>query len=192
MGNYSPPNNSIEHLEFTDITQTVSIADLELHQWRIDEITGYSTSNGTSFDDLTWEVTSKSFTYHSLFEYAVFRKVYYTTVTEDETDLIFGTAKNIPLLPPDYDVLYKSDVPDSSITVTFNIVGQQRTGTEQSTGDSGDGGGSGTTIVWSSWYDWADTYTITITTNIDRHCKLLQQAAQNGIFCKNSPLQPEW
>lgn len=191
---YSPMNSSIEHLEFTEISQTVSIVDQPLQQWMIDEITGYTTSNQMTFDDLTWQVSSKSFSYSSLFEYAVLRKVYYTTLSDDQTVLNYGTAENIPLLPPIYDVLYQSDVPDESMTVTFHLKGQTRTGTESSGGgDGGDSGGSQSpTVIWSDWSDWEDDYTITITTNIDQHAKLLQQAASNSRLAKNSPTKPDW
>lgn len=200
MASYSPPNSTVEHLEFTNIRQTIAIADEELHQWKVQQVTGYSTSNGVRFDDLQFYVDdpvngSKSWTYTSMFEYAVNRHLKYDIVSDDQTYLIYGEVNNIPELPEIYDNLYHSDPPAESMTVTMNIAGLQRTGSEQTTGgDPETGEGGTTTIVWGNWYQWNDTYTITITTNYTKHAELIQKACQEQRFVKNNVdgIQPTW
>lgn len=184
---FSPGNQTISILEFTPTTQTVSIVDQPTQQWRITSIDGYTTSNGMVFDDLTWSTTEKSFTFTSEFMYAVLRKVYYTTLSDDQSELYYGAADNIPLLPPVYDVLYRSDYPQQSMMVSFNIVGQTRTGDESSSDDSGS-----STVVWGSWVEWSQQYTITITTNMDKHSQLLRQACMQSRLAANSPTKPSW
>lgn len=195
MADYSPSNNSLEHLEFTNITQSIAIVNQELHQWKVQQITGYSTSNGVTFPDLKFTVSdpvngSQSWSYSSLFEYAVDRHVYYTVLSDDQLSLSYGDVNNLTNLPEVYDNLYKSDPPAESMTVTMHLKGLQRTGHESTSTDSQ--GNPTTTIVWSAWSDWTDSYTITITTNLDKHMQLLQHAIQQQRFVKNSTIKPEW
>ena len=195
MATYSPSNNSLEHLEFTNITQSIAIVNQELHQWKVQQITGYSTSNGVTFPDLKFMVGdpvngSQSWSYNSLFEYAVDRHVYYTVLSDDQMSLSYGDVNNLTNLPEVYDNLYKSDPPAESMTVTMHLKGLQRTGHESTSTDSQ--GNPTTTIVWSPWGDWTDSYTITITTNLDKHMQLLQHAIQQQRFVKNSSVPPEW
>ena len=195
MANYSPSNNSLEHLEFTNITQSVAIVNQELHQWKVQQITGYSTSNGVTFPDLKFTVNdpvngSQSWSYSSLFEYAVDRHVYYTVLSDDQMSLSYGDVNNLTNLPEVYDNLYKSDPPAESMTVTMHLKGLQRTGHESTSTDSQ--GNPTTSIVWSGWSDWTDNYTITITTNLDKHMQLLRHAIQQQRFVKNSSIKPEW
>lgn len=195
MADYSPSNNSLEHLEFTNIIQSIAIVNQELHQWKVQQITGYSTSNGVTFPDLKFTVSdpvngSQSWSYSSLFEYAVNRHVYYTVLSDDQLSLSYGDVNNLTKLPEVYDNLYKSDPPAESMTVTMHLKGLQRTGHESTSTDSQ--GNPTTTIVWSPWSDWTDNYTITITTNLDKHMQLLQHAIQQQRFVKNSPVAPEW
>lgn len=195
MANYSPSNNSLEHLEFTNITQSIAIVNQELHQWKVQQITGYSTSNGVTFPDLKFTVSdpvngSQSWSYSSLFEYAVDRHVYYTVLSDDQLSLSYGDVNNLTNLPDVYDNLYKSDPPAESMTVTMHLKGLQRTGHESTSTDSQ--GNPTTSIVWSPWGDWTDNYTITITTNLDKHMQLLQHAIQQQRFVKNSSIAPEW
>lgn len=195
MADYSPSNNSLEHLEFTNITQSVAIINQELHQWKVQQITGYSTSNGVTFPDLKFTVSdpvngSQSWSYSSLFEYAVDRHVYYTVLSDDQLSLSYGDVNNLTNLPEVYDNLYKSDPPAESMTVTMHLKGLQRTGHESTSTDSQ--GNPTTSIVWSPWSDWTDNYTITITTNLDKHMQLLQHAIQQQRFVKNSTIKPEW
>lgn len=195
MADYSPPNNSLEHLEFANITQSVAIVNQELHQWKVQQITGYSTSNGVTFPDLKFTVSdpvngSQSWSYSSLFEYAVDRHVYYTVLSDDQLSLSYGDVNNLTNLPEVYDNLYKSDPPAESMTVTMHLKGLQRTGHESTSTDSQ--GNPTTSIVWSPWGDWTDSYTITITTNLDKHMQLLQHAIQQQRFVKNSSVAPEW
>lgn len=195
MANYSPSNNSLEHLEFTNITQSVAIVNQELHQWKVQQITGYSTSNGVTFPDLKFTVNdpvngSQSWSYSSLFEYAVDRHVYYTVLSDDQMSLSYGDVNNLTNLPEVYDNLYKSDPPAESMTVTMHLKGLQRTGHESTSTDSQ--GNPTTSIVWSGWSDWTDNYTITITTNLDKHMQLLRHAIQQQRFVKNSTIKPEW
>lgn len=199
MASYSPANGTVEHLEFTDIHNTISIADEKLHQWLVQQVTGYDTSNGIRFDDLTFSVPdpengSKSWSYSSLFEYAVNRVLRYVIYHEDTNSLEYGEVDNIPKLPPRYDSIYVSLPPDPEMQVTMHLTGLQRTGTEQSSGgDSSDsGGGSGTTISWGPWVPWSDDYTITITTSLEKHLELLQRAIEQQTFVKNSPTKPDW
>ena len=195
MATYSPSNNSLEHLEFTNITQSIAIVNQELHQWKVQQITGYSTSNGVTFPDLKFTVSdpvngSQSWSYSSLFEYAVDRHVYYTVLSDDQLSLSYGDVNNLTNLPEVYDNLYKSDPPAESMTVTMHLKGLQRTGHESTSTDSQ--GNPTTTIVWSPWGDWTDSYTITITTNLDKHMQLLRHAIQQQRFVKNSSVPPEW
>ena len=195
MATYSPSNNSLEHLEFTNITQSIAIVNQELHQWKVQQITGYSTSNGVTFPDLKFTVSdpvngSQSWSYSSLFEYAVDRHVYYTVLSDDQLSLSYGDVNNLTNLPEVYDNLYKSDPPAESMTVTMHLKGLQRTGHESTSTDSQ--GNPTTSIVWSPWGDWTDSYTITITTNLDKHMQLLRHAIQQQRFVKNSSIKPEW
>ena len=195
MATYSPSNNSLEHLEFTNITQSIAIVNQELHQWKVQQITGYSTSNGVTFPDLKFTVGdpvngSQSWIYSSLFEFAVDRHVYYTVLSDDQLSLSYGDVNNLTNLPEVYDNLYKSDPPAESMTVTMHLKGLQRTGHESTSTDSQ--GNPTTTIVWSPWGDWTDSYTITITTNLDKHMQLLRHAIQQQRFVKNSSVPPEW
>lgn len=188
MAEYSPTNNSIQHVEFTDITQTIAINDQELHQWRIDEVTGYSTSNGVTFDDLVITVLgSKSFQYSSKFEYAVNRVVHYNILADDQSSLSEYNVFNVYYLPDVYDNLHTSEPPDQSMTVTFHIVGQQRTGSTSTDEQTGQ-----TTTHWTNWTDWSDDYTITITTNNTKHAQLIREACANQRFVKNSVYKPQW
>lgn len=75
------------------------------------------------------------------------------------------------------------------MTVTFNIKGRQRTGELSSQDDQTS---SAQQIIWGQWTDWIDDYTITITTNLDKHMQLIQLAASNGRLCKNSQYKPQW
>lgn len=198
MADYSPTNNSIEHLEFTDTTQYVAIVNQELHQWKVQKITGYSTSNGVEFPDLVFSVSdpingSQGWSYSSRFEYAVNRLVRYVVVSDDQTTLTCGEVNNITKLPEVYDNLYYSAVPDPSMTVTMHLQGLQRTGTKSTVGEDSDSGQGGTEVIhWSAWGPWEDSYTITITTNMDKHREVLQAAVMQQRFVKNSPTKPEW
>lgn len=196
MTDYNPTNNSVEHLEFTNTTQTIAIIDQDLHQWRVQRVS-YTTSNDVTFPDIKFIIDdpvngSQSWTYSSKFEYAVNRVVRFVILSDDQSTLIYDQVNNITKLPEIYDNLYSSDIPDRSMTVTFNLEGLQRTGSKSTGGDEGSGSGGTETITWGEWEPWNDTYTITIITNMDKHKQVLQAACMKQRFVQNSPTKPEW
>lgn len=198
MADYSPTNNSLEHLEFTYTTQYVAIVNQELHQWKVQKITGYSTSNGIAFPDLAFTVSdpidgSQGWSYSSKFEYAVNRHVKFDILSDDKKSLTYDSVDNVVWLPEIYDNLYYSAVPDDSMTVTMYLKGLQRTGSKSTVGGDPDTGHGGTEVInWGAWGPWEDSYTITITTNMDKHMEIIRDCVSKQRFVQNSTIKPEW
>lgn len=179
MALFSPESGSLEHLEFTHIQQSIAVVNTEIDEYRVQSAT-YRTSNGSFFPDL--EITCNDtnvWGYSSMFEYSVNRKCYYSMFPPPGYVMSTYTCNNIPLLPKDYDVLYQVDNPEPEMKVYFDLIGVQRHATI--TGDSE----TGSEIKhWSEWFEWSQTYVITITTNWDKHCALIREAVSNGSFAK--------
>ena len=182
---WNPPNRSVSHLEFTaGTTGSARLIDEDLHEWRVDRVLGYVASTGFCFTDMTCSVpNNKSFAYGSMFSNAVNRMLYYTVLSDDCKSLSYHSTNNFNNLPQKYDNLYCSGLPDDSMQVTFYLEGTQRDGSEYSTGSEDS---SSTSIHWGSWQPWVGTYTINITSNLDKHCALLVEACRNQTFARKA------
>lgn len=179
MASFSPP--TCTHLEFTSINQSVTVVNTEVDQYKVSSGT-YRTSNNNTFPDLVITCNDTNvWSYSSVFKYSVNRKSYYAMYHEDTNSLSTHSVTNIPKLPDVYDVLYQVDNPERSMNVYFDLVGQQRHATRHTDPQTGV-----ETLHWGQWYEWTQTYTITITTNINKHCQLIQQAASNGSYARLS------
>jgi len=185
---WNPPNGSVSHLEFTSgTTGSATLIDEELHEWRISKILGYKTSTGFCFRDMRYNIPNvKTFTYGSEFANAVNRWLYFTVLADDSKSLTYHKVNNfnkLPKPPKRYDNIYRSDLPDESMQVTFYLEGTQREGTEYSTGSEDS---PATSIRWGSWQPWVGTYTINITSNLEKHCALLVEACRKQTFARKA------
>lgn len=182
MADFNPQNASIAHLEFTSINQAVNVVNTRLDEYRVQSAT-YRTSNGVSFPDLKIICNDTNrWSYSSLFKYSVNRKCYYSMFPEPDYKVTKHSVNNIPLLPEEYDVLYRVDNPEPSMNIHFDLIGLQRHAHETTDPDTGT-----STITWGEWYEWSQTYTITIETNLERHCALIEEASKNGKYAKLAP-----
>ena len=186
MASYSPPKGSITHLEFTNTNQSVSVVNEELQQYRINNVT-YRTSNGIRFDDFVLNVTgTRTWNYKALLKYAVDRSIHYSTLSADQKSITKHRVNNVVDLPKDYQVAFRFENPAESMNIIFDIVGETRIGHHYSNPDTGS-----SYIQWSDWHGWSDTYTVTVETNINKHCQIIRQVVLEGKFCQNSPIKPE-
>lgn len=182
MADFNPQNASITHIEFTPTTQSINVVNTKLDEYKVQSAT-YRTSNGVRFSDLKIVCNdTNQWSYSSLFMYSVNRKCYYSMFPPPDYQITKHSVNNIPLLPEEYDVLYQVDNPEHSMNVCFDLVGVQRHAHEITDSNTGT-----TTIVWGDWYDWSQTYSITIETNLDRHCALITEASKNGKYAKLAP-----
>lgn len=175
---YSP--SSVTHTEFTYTSNTITVVNTASDQYKINSVS-YTTSNGITFDDLQITFNNNTWQYTSNFENAVNRFVKYIILADDHKSISDHSVNNLKFLPEIYDNLYYSAIPDESMTVTFHIVGETRSYSETSSGDSS-GSSSG---VWSAWTPWSDDFTITIETNLNKHVELIQKACNNQRFVRN-------
>ena len=173
--NFSPA--SCTHLEFSNISQTVSIPNTSTDEYKITSVT-YKTNTGIVWNDMVITTSGNSFNYKCRFEYAVPRKVYYVMLSDDLMVLTKHSVNNIVDLPENYTSVYQVDNQAESMTVTFTVNGQERHAT-QSTDSSGQ-----STYNWSNWYSFTTTFITTITTNMDKHMELIRAAVKNGSVAK--------
>lgn len=175
--NFSPA--SCTHLEFTNTNQTITIPNTNVDQYQINSVS-YKSSDGVIFDDMKITTSGNSFKYSSTFQYAVPRKVYYSMLSSDQMTVTKHTVNNIVDLPKNYTAIYQVDNPTESSSVTFTVKGQQRHATESTDSITGQ-----VTYNWGPWSSFTTTYTITLTTNMDKHMELIKNAVQNGQLVKN-------
>lgn len=175
---YTP--SSVTHTEFTYTSNTITVVNTASNQYRINSVS-YTTSNNVMFDDLKITTNQNTWQYTSNFANAVNRFVKYIILADDHKSISDHSVNNLKFLPKIYDNLYYSAIPDESMTVTFHLVGETRSYSETSSGDSS-GSSSG---VWSAWTPWSDDFTITIETNLDKHVELIQKACDNQRFVRN-------
>lgn len=175
--NFNPA--SCTHLEFTNTNQTITIPNTNVDQYQINSVS-YKSSDGVIFDDMKITTSGNSFKYSSAFQYAVPRKVYYSMLSVDQITVTKHTVNNIVDLPKNYTAIYQVDNPADSSSVTFTVKGQQRHATESTDSITGQ-----VTYNWGPWSSFTTTYTITLTTNMDKHMELIKNAVQNGQLVKN-------
>lgn len=187
MADWSPTNNSLELLEFTNHNRTISVVETSTKQYQIHSVS-YTTSNGITFDDLVITSSTKSFNFRSLFEYAVNRRVLLMEHNDFNSPTVnLGEVNNIKFIPPETSSSYQFDNPDDSMTVYFHIKGLQRDGTQGTSGD-----GTSTTIIWSNWYSWEDTYNVIVETNFNKHIQLIRQAVKQQQYVQNLKGTPQY
>lgn len=180
MAEWIPTNNSLELLEFTHHNRTIAVVETPIKEYQIQNVT-YTTSNGIEFDDMQIRWGKTAFTFDSLFEYAVNRVVQYIKHNDFASDKVdYEQVENIKWIPESSSANYNYHNPDDSMQVYFHVTGLQRDGVESSSGD-----GTTSTIIWSSWYDWSDTYTITIETNFNKHMQLIRNSIKKQHYVIN-------
>lgn len=172
-----------EHTEFDSTNQTVSVVEPDNLEFNIERVT-YQHELGMIFDDMVITVSPKSFRYSTHYEFAVRRKTYYS-LKPDEFTLTTHSVDTIQDLPDVYEGVYRVDNPPSYTTVTFTIVGQERTVSttvDETTGQEH--------TSYGPWYPKTYTWTDRVSTNFTRHCQMISEVVKAGQAYRRSPTKP--
>lgn len=134
---FSPASGTVNKTEFAGTSQTVSIQTATDLDFEIKNVAGtalgtvtYTHPYGYTFSDMVITVAAdgKSFTFNSVYNYAVRRTTYY--LIQDQPTAAAKQYFNVEsphLLPENFKGIYRVDPPEASVTLTFSIVGRERT-----------------------------------------------------------------
>lgn len=101
------------------------------------------------------------------------------------TPLFQTIGETIQDLPDVYEGVYQVDNPPSYTTVTFTIVGQERTVSttvDETTGQEH--------TSYGPWYPQTYTWTDRVSTNFTRHCQMISEVVKAGQAYRRSPTKP--
>lgn len=126
-------------MEFTNVNQTITIVETELDDYVVNDVT-YVCESGVTFPDIVITWANNTWTYKSMFEYAIPRKIsYYNIDKNDSSNLHYYVTYDVPSLA-DYDVAYGVETFIESTNLIFTVKGKQRHATTVGGNEDGTGG----------------------------------------------------